>query len=133
MLQQVSELPSFLRVNNILLCVYTTFGLSIHLTMDIWVAPVVIQSLSHVQFFATPWTAVHQASLSFTTSWSLLRFMSIESVMLSNHLILSYPLLLLPSVFHSIRVFSKEPLFASVDQSVGASAFAPILPMNTEG
>ena len=56
----------------------------------------------------TPWTASHQASLSFTVSWSLLRFMSIESVMLSNHLILCHPLLLLPSVLPSIRVLSNE-------------------------
>ena len=56
----------------------------------------------------TPWTAVHQASLSFTISWSLLRFMSIELVMLSNHLTLCCPLLFLPSVFPSIRDFSSE-------------------------
>ena len=56
----------------------------------------------------TPWTAAHQAPLSFTTSWSLLKFMSSESVMLSNHLILCYPLLLLPSIFPSIRLFSNE-------------------------
>ena len=69
---------------------------------------VVFQSLSHVQFFATTWTAAHQASLSFTISQSLLKLMSIESVMPSNHLILCCPLLLLPSVFPSIRVFSSE-------------------------
>ena len=63
---------------------------------------------SHVQFFATPWTAAHRSSLSFTISQSLLKFMSIESVMPSNHLILCRPLLLLPSVFPSIRVFSSE-------------------------
>ena len=56
----------------------------------------------------TPWTAACQASLSITNSWSLLRLMSIESVMLSNHLILCHPLLLLPSIFPSIRVFSNE-------------------------
>ena len=56
----------------------------------------------------TPWTMAHQASLSLTISWSLSKFMSIESVMLSNHLILCYPVLLLPSVFPSIRVFSNE-------------------------
>ena len=65
-----------------------------------------VQSLSWVQLFATPWTATRQASLSITNSWSLL--MSIESVMPSNHLILCYPFLLLPSVFPSIRVFSNE-------------------------
>ena len=56
----------------------------------------------------TPWTAAHQASLSFTVNWGLLKFMSIESVMLSNHLILCHPLLLLPLIFASIRVFSNE-------------------------
>ena len=56
----------------------------------------------------TPWTAAHQASLSFTISWSLLKLMSIESVMPSNHLILCCPLLLLPSIFPGIRVFSNE-------------------------
>ena len=60
-----------------------------------------------VQLFATPWTAAHQASLSFTISWSLLKLMSIESMMLSNHLILCCPLLL-PSIFPSIRVFPSE-------------------------
>ena len=69
---------------------------------------VVVQSLSCVQLFATPWTAAFQASLSFTISRSLLRLMSIESVMPSNHLILCRPLLLLPSILPSIRVFSNE-------------------------
>ena len=69
---------------------------------------VVVQLLSHVQLFATPWTAACQASLSFTMSWSLLKLMSIESVMPSNHLILCCPLLLLPSIFPSIKVFSNE-------------------------
>ena len=67
-----------------------------------------VQSLSHVQLFVTPWTAAHQASLFITNSWSLLKLMSIELVMLSNHLILCGPLLLLPSIFPSIRVFSNE-------------------------
>ena len=69
---------------------------------------VVVQSLSHVQLFATPWTAARQASLAFTSSLSLLKLMSIESVTPSNHLILCRPLLLLPSIFPSIRVFSNE-------------------------
>ena len=68
----------------------------------------VVQSLSRVQLFATPWTAACQALLSSTLSQSLLRFMSIESVILSNHLILCCPLLLLLSIFPSIRVFSNE-------------------------
>ena len=66
-----------------------------------------VQSLSRVWLFATPWTATHQASLSITNSWSLLKLMSIESVMWSNHLILCHPLLP-PSIFPSIRVFSDE-------------------------
>ena len=68
----------------------------------------VVQSLSHVQLLATPWTAAHQASLSFTISRSLLKLMYIESVVPSNHLILSSPLLCLPSIFRSIRIFSNE-------------------------
>ena len=66
------------------------------------------QSLSRVRLFATPWTAAHQASLSITNSQSLLKFMSIEMVMPSNNLILCCPLLFLPSIFPSIRVFSNE-------------------------
>ena len=67
-----------------------------------------VQLLSHVQLFVTPWTVAQQASLSITNSWSLLKPMSIESVMPSNRLILCHPLLLLPSIFPSIRVFSNE-------------------------
>ena len=67
-----------------------------------------VQSLSRVWLFVTPWTAACQASRSITNSWSLLRLMSIESVMPANHLILCHPLLHPPSVFHSIRVFSNE-------------------------
>ena len=63
------------------------------------------QSLGRVWLFVTPWTAARQASLSITDSWSLLRLMSIESIMLSNHLVLCCPLLLLPSIFSSIRIF----------------------------
>ena len=69
---------------------------------------VAVQSLSHVQLFAIPWTAESQVPLSSTVSWSLLKFTSIESVMLSKHLILCHPILLLPSVFPSIKVFSSE-------------------------
>ena len=67
-----------------------------------------VQLLSRIRLFATPWTAVHQASLSITNSQSSLRLTSIESVMPSSHLILCRPLLLLPSIFPSIRVFSNE-------------------------
>ena len=67
-----------------------------------------VQSLSHIQLFVTPWTTAHQASLSITNSWSLCKLMSIESVMPPNHLILCRPLLLLPSIFPRIRVFSNK-------------------------
>ena len=67
-----------------------------------------VQSLSRIRLFSTPWTAARQASLSFTISWSLLKLMSIKLVMPSNHLIFCCPLLLLPSIFPSIRVFSNE-------------------------
>ena len=69
---------------------------------------IVAQSLSHVRLFATPWTAACQVSLSIINLWSLLKLMSIESVMLCNHLIPCCSLLLLPSIFHSIRVFSNK-------------------------
>ena len=67
-----------------------------------------IQLLSRVQFFVTPWTAARQAAVSITNSWSLLKLMPIEPVMPSNYLILCCPLLLLPSILPSIRVFSNE-------------------------
>ena len=67
-----------------------------------------VQLFSHIWLFATPWTVAHQASLSITNFWSLLKLMSIESVMPSNHLILCHPLLLLPLIFPSIRAFSNE-------------------------
>ena len=78
-------------------------SLSLHLLIS-----TSVQSLSRVQLFVTPWTAARQASLSITNSQSLFKLMSIESVMPSNHLILCCPLLLLPSIFPSIRVFSNE-------------------------
>ena len=78
----------------------------LHVTLSVQFSSV--QSLSHVQLLVTPWTAPHQASLSITSSWSLLKLMAIESVMPSNHLILCRPLLFLPSIFPSIRVFYNE-------------------------
>ena len=68
----------------------------------------VVRSPSHVRLFVTPWTAVYQASLSITNSWSLVLLMSTESEMPSKHSIVCHPLLLLPSIFPSVRVFSKE-------------------------
>ena len=89
---------------------------------------VVVQWLSPVQLFVTPWTAAHQASLSFTISQSLLKLMSLESVMPSNLLILCHPLLLLPSIFPSIRLFSSDsalrirwPKYWSFSFSIGPS------------
>ena len=91
-----------------------------------------VQSLSRVQLFATPWIAVHQASLSIINSRSLLKFMSIESVIPSSHLILCHPLLLLPSVFPSIRVFSNESVLHIRWQSIETSASASVLPVNIQ-
>ena len=91
-----------------------------------------VQSLSHVGLFATPWAAAHQTSLSITSSWSLLKLMSIESVMPSNHLIPCHPLLLPPSIFPGIRVFSNGQFFISGGQSIGVSASASVLPMNIQ-
>ena len=91
-----------------------------------------VQWLSHVRLFATPWTAARQASLSITNSQSLLKLMSIESKMPSNHLILCHPLLLLPSIFPSIRVFSDESVLRIRYQSIGVSASASVLPMNSQ-
>ena len=92
---------------------------------------VVVQSPSYVWLFATPWTTARQASLSLTISWSWLKFMSMESVMASNHPILFCPLLL-PSIFPSIRVFPMSQLFTSGGQSIGASASASVHPMNIQ-
>ena len=88
-------------------------------------------SLSVVSDSATPWTAARQASLSINNSLSLLKLMPVESVMPSNHLILCCSLLLLLSIFPSIRVFSNESV-ASGGQSIGVSASASVLPMNIQ-
>ena len=87
-----------------------------------------VQPLSCVQFFATPWIAARQASLSITNSQSLLKLMPIKSVMPSNYLILCHPLLLLPPIPPSIRVFSNE----STLHMRWSSASASVLPMNTQ-
>ena len=93
----------------------------------------VVQSPSRVWLFMTPWTAAHQASLSHIISWSLPKFMSIASVMPSNHLILCCPLLLLPSIFLSIMVFSDESAVCIHNQSIGVSASASVLPKCIQG
>ena len=90
-----------------------------------------VQSLSPVQHFVTPWTAAHQASLSITNSRSLLKLISIESVMPSNNLILCYPLLLLYSNFPSIRAFSNESTLRKRWPNIGVSASTSVLPMKT--
>ena len=93
---------------------------------------VVVQLLSHVWLFASPWTAASQASLSFTISQSLLKLTSIELVMPSNHLILCHPLVLPPSIFPSIRVFSNESVRHIRWPSIAASASASVLPMDIQ-
>ena len=92
-----------------------------------------VQSLSHVQLFVTPRTTVCQASLSITNSWSLLKLISIALVMPSNHLILCCPLLLLPSVFPSIRVFSSESVLHIRWPKYWSFSLASILPINIQG
>ena len=99
---------------------------------NIQMGEVSLQSLSPVQPSATPWTAAHQASLSFTISRNLLKLMSIESVMPSNHLILCCPLLLLPSIFPNTGSFQMSQLFTSGGQNIGVSASTSVLPMNTQ-
>ena len=105
-----STWPGEAHVN--LMCLGENVSASLKVKMIALMVPCVqfssIQSLSHVQLFATPWTAECQTSLSITNSWSLLRLMSIVSVMPSNHLILYCPHLLSPSIFPSIKVFPNE-------------------------
>ena len=91
-----------------------------------------VQLLSRVRLFVTPWTAAQQASLSITNSRSLLKLMSIESVMPSNYLILCHPLLFQSSILPSIGYFPMSQFFASGGQNIGASASASILPMNIQ-
>ena len=93
---------------------------------------VVVQLLSCVRLFETPWTAAHQASLFFTVSHSLLKCMSIELVMLSNHLILCHPFFLCLLFFPASGSFPVNQLFTSDSQSIGASASASVLPMNIQ-
>jgi len=91
-----------------------------------------VQSLSRVRLFVTPWTAARQGSLSITNSRSSLKLLSIESVMPSNHLILCRPLLLLPSIPRPSESFPMSQLFAWGGQTIGVSALASVLPMNTQ-
>ena len=91
-----------------------------------------VQLLGHVQLFVTLWTAAHQAFLSITNSWSLLKLMSIISMMPSNHLILCCPLLLCLQSFLASGFFPVSQLFASGGQSIGVSASASVLSMNIQ-
>ena len=91
-----------------------------------------VQSLSRVQLFVTPWTAVHRASLSITNSQSVLKLMPIESVMPSNHLTLCHPLILLTSNFPASGCFQISQFFTSGGQSIEVSASESILPVNTQ-
>ena len=93
----------------------------------------VVHSLSRVQLFAIPWTAAYQASLSFIISQSLLRFMSTELVMLSNHFILCCSLLFLPSIVSSIRVFSNELSLHIMWPQYWSFSFSTVLPVNIQG
>ena len=98
----------------------------------IWVSVCIVQSLSHVWLFATPWMAACQTSLSITNSWSLLKLMSLESVMPSNHLILCHLLLLLPQSFPASGSFLRSQFFSSGGQNIRASASASVLPVNIQ-
>jgi len=103
----------------------TTYRLAIHNFSS-------VQWLSRVWLFVTPWTAAPQAFLSISSSWSLLKLMSIESVMPSNHLILCRPLLLPPSIFLASGSFPMSQFFTLGGQSIGVSASASVLPMNIQ-
>ena len=112
----------------------TALYLTVHFVLVGWFLDSIssVQSLSRVQLFAIPWTAAHQAFLSITNCQSLLKLMSIESVMPSNHLILCRSLFLPPSTFSSIRVFSVSQFFASDGQSNGVSASTSVFSMNIQ-
>ena len=126
------------RKGNVRSCLVSLFLVSPYSTseqscVDISAPCPLVQSLSHVWLFETLWTIAHQASLSFTISWNLLKLVSIVSVMPSSHLILCHPLFLLPSIFPSIRVFSVSRFFPSSGQSIGASGSASVLPVIIQG
>ena len=91
-----------------------------------------VQSLSHVWLIVTPWTVARQASMSITNSWSLLKLMSFESIMPSNHFFLCLPLLLPPSIFPSIRIFSNESVLCIRWPKFRDSASASFLPKNLQ-
>ena len=95
---------------------------------------IVVQLLNHIWLFVAPWTEAHQTTpLPFTISQSLLKLISIESVVLSNHLIVCHPLLLLPPSFSAWGSFSVSQIFASGGHSIGVSASTSVLPINVQG
>ena len=98
-----------------------------------WISYVVVQLPSHVQLFATPWTAAHQAFLSLTISWSLPKFMFIASVMSSSHFSSDTLFSFCPQSFSASGTFPLSQLFASDDQNTGASASSSVLPMSIQG
>ena len=122
-------LTIFSRNPSVILIVLVTvdifaFILIIKEIITVWIAVIVVQSVNRVQLFATPWTLARHASLSFTISRSLLKLLSIESVMPSSHLILSYP----SPAFPASWSFLMSQLFTSGGQSIGASGSASVLP-----
>ena len=108
------------------------YSLSTSYSPNHWRRDVVVQSLSCVQLFATPWTAACQAPLSFTISWSLLRLKSIESVMSSNHLNLCCPFSSCPQSIQPSRFFPISWFFTSGGQSIGVSASTSVLPSSVK-
>ena len=115
--------------------VYLTYIQSTSLKIPGWMNHSSVQFSSvqsHSPNLCNPWTVAHQASLSITNSQSLLKFLSIESVLPSNHLILCHPLLLLPSIFPSLRVFSKESVLCTRWQKYWSFSFRSVLPMNIQ-
>ena len=120
------------------MCRYKKWGLTKRVGAENQFSSVSVRSLSHVRLFATPWTAAQQASLTITNSQSSPKPVSIESVMPSSHLILCRPLLLLPPIPPASGSFPMsqwevQSLFTSGGQSIGVSASASVLPMNTQG
>ena len=123
-------------VNISIVSIYVCVCIYIHIYIYIYIYikfVVVVQSLNHVWLFVTPWTEACQASLSFTISQSLFKLMSIKLVMPYNHLILCHPLLLLPSVFPSIRVFYNESVHHVRWLKYWSFSFSISLPMNIQG
>ena len=100
--------------------------------LESWLFIFVVQSLSRIWLFMTPWTAAHQGSLSITTSPSLLKLMSIESVMPSNHFIFCYPFSSHPQFFPASGSFQMSQFFTSGGQSIGVSVSISVFPMNTQ-